>query len=320
MSTLSLHSLQGIATYQNKIEVPSGHKLTTQAGQFRLPNYAANNKPGSPEIGDLIVNTDTATLEVWTGDRWAVCGGGNRGGSASNPATSADDAYNQGNQTSGNVWVEIPGSGAFEFTYDATDRYGTGDNGWIKYDAAFFGANNAAIAHTEYGSPSSIIPAWNTNSTSSTSNDTISQGRLRIGREQSHQGGNSLSTIRCSLPRFTKAKYQASMVSGGADTADFGSFTQNFSGIVNNSPYQNNGSGYWAVLFSGNASGSFGSDMLILDNGTLQSGNGSYSNNTSVLSFGTERGSPTQVPQIIWGTTDAYREYVYVNSWELWLH
>ena len=46
MSTLSLHNLQGIATYQNKIEVPSGHKLTTQAGQFRLPNYAANNKPG----------------------------------------------------------------------------------------------------------------------------------------------------------------------------------------------------------------------------------------------------------------------------------
>ena len=86
------------------------------------------------------------------------------------------------------------------------------------------------------------------------------------------------------------------MVSGGADTADFGSFTQNFSGIVNNSPYQNNGSGYWAVLFSGNASGSFGSDMLILDNGTLQSGNGSYSNNTSVLSFGTERGSPNTSP------------------------
>ena len=81
MSTLSLHNLQGIATYNNKIEVPAGHKLTTQAGQFRLPNYAANNRPGSPEIGDLIVVTDTATLEVWTGDRWAVCGGGNRGGS-----------------------------------------------------------------------------------------------------------------------------------------------------------------------------------------------------------------------------------------------
>ena len=110
------------------------------------------------------------------------------------------------------------GSGAFQFEYDAGDRYGTGDRGWIKYDSAFFGANNAAITHVEYGSPSSIIPAWNTNSTSSTSNDTINQGRLRIGREQSHQGGNSLSTIRCSLPKLTKARYQMSAQSGGADT------------------------------------------------------------------------------------------------------
>ena len=319
MSTLSVNNLQGLSP-TNKVTVPAGHKLSCESGRYRLPNYSSGNRPSNAETGELIINTTTATLEMWTGDRWAVCGGGNRGATQSNPAESAGDAYDQGNTVSGTVWVSIPGSGAYQFEYDATDRYGTGDFGWIKYDAAFFGANNASIAYTVYGSPSSIIPAFNTNSSSSTSNDTINQGTHRVGREQSHQGGNSLSTIRCSLPRFTKAKYQASMVSGGADTADFGSFTQNFSGIVNNSPYQNNGSGYWAVLFSGNASGSFGSDMLILDNGTLQSGNGSYSNNTSVLSFGTERGSPTQVPQIIWGTTDAYREYVYVNSWELWLH
>ena len=56
-------------------------------------------------------------------------------------------------------------------------------NGWIKYDAAFFGQNNSAIAYTVYGSPSTIIP-FNTNSTTSTSNDTISQGTHRIGREQ----------------------------------------------------------------------------------------------------------------------------------------
>ena len=320
MSTLSVHNLQGIATYSNKIEIPSGHKLTAGAGQFRIPNYAAASKPSSPEVGDVILNTDTATLEVWTGDRWAICGGGNRGGSAANPAESAGDGYDQGNQTSGTLWVTIPGSGAIQFEYDATDRYRTGDFGWIKYDAAFFGANNAAIAYTVYGSPSTIIPAFNTNSTNSTSNDTISSGTHRIGREQSHAGGNSLSTIRCALPKLTKVKYVASRVTGGSQTADMGAFTQNFSGIVNNSPYQNNGQGYWTVVFSGNASGSFGSDMLILDNGDLRSGNGPYSVNTSVLSFGTERGSSTQVPQVIWGTTDAYNEYCYTNTWELWLH
>ena len=320
MSTLSVHNLQGISAYNNKIGIPAGHKLGEGTGEFRLPNYPSNAKPSSPEVGDVILNSTTATLEVWTGDRWAICGGGNRGGSAANPAESAGDAYDQGNQTSGTVWVTIPGSGAFQFEYDATDRYGTGDNGWIKYDAAFFGANNSAIAYTVYGSPSTIIPAFNTNSSSSITNDTISAGTHRVGREQSHAGGNSLSTIRCALPRLTKVKYEASRVAGGNQTADFGAFTQNFSGIVNNSPYQNNGAGYWTVVFSGNSSGSFGSDMLILDNGNLRSGNGSYTVNTGVLSFGSERGSGTQVPQVIWGTTDAYNEYCYTTSWSLWLH
>ena len=320
MSTLSVHNLQGIATYNNQIEIPAGHELHCTSGRYRLPNYAQGSRPANPYVGELILNTDTASLEVWTGDRWANCGGGNRGGSSSNPAFSGKDAYEQGNQTSGTVWVTIPGSGAFEFDYDATDRFGTGDNGWIKYDAAFFGANNSAIAHTEYGSPGTIIPAWNTNSDTSTNNDTIGQGTHRIGRNQTHSGGNSLSTIRCSLPKLTKARYQMSANSGGADTADFGSFTQNFSGIVNNSPYQNNGSGYWCVIWDGNPSGNFSSNMLILDPGNLRSGNGSYSQTIGPLSFGTERGSSSQVPQIIWGTTDAYREYSYINSWELWLH
>ena len=171
-----------------------------------------------------------------------------------------------------------------------------------------------------YGSPSNIIPAFNTNSTTSTSNDTISSGTHRIGREQTHSGGNSLSTIRMSLPKLTKCKYSASRQAGGFHTADFGSHTRNFSGIVNNSPYENNGAGYWTVVFSGNTSGNYGSDMLVLDNGDLSSGNNSYSVNTGVLSFGTERGSSSQIPQIIWGTTDAYGEYCYTNSWELWLH
>jgi hypothetical protein len=74
------------------------------------------------------------------------------------------------------------------------------------------------------------------------------------------------------------------------------------------------------VVFSGNASGNYNNDMLVLDNGNLRSGNGSYSVNTGVLSFGTERGSASQIPQIIWGTTDAYGEYCYTTAWELWLH
>ena len=72
--------MQGIATYNNQIEIPAGHELHCTAGRYRLPNYAAANRPSNAYVGELIINTDTATLEMWTGDRWANCGGGNRGG------------------------------------------------------------------------------------------------------------------------------------------------------------------------------------------------------------------------------------------------
>lgn len=264
-----------------------------------------------------------------SGPRPAAGGGGADGGggggsgvgtSAGNPALSGRHAYQNGLTSGSEAWVEIPGDGAFLFTYDPSDRYGTGDNGWIRYDNGFFGGNNGSIDWTVYGSPSSIIPAWNTNSTNSTSHDTLSNGTLRIGREQSHQGGNSLSTVRISLPRLTKAHYAASMQSGGSQTADFGNFTQNFSGIINNSPYQNNGNGYWSLIWDGNPGGNPSSNWLITDPGNLRSGNGGYSQNIGPLSFGNERGSASQIPKMIWGTTDAYNEYSYINSWTLWLH
>ena len=247
-------------------------------------------------------------------------GGGQRGSNSGNPAFSGKDAYAAGNTSSGTVWIQIANAGAFEINYDASDRFGTGDRGWVEYDDSFFGANNGSIPWTVYGSPSSIIPAWNSNSDTSTSHDTINQGTLRIGRNQSHQGGNSLSTVRCALPRLTKARYNASMNAGGGDTADFGSFSQNYSGIINNSPYQNNGSGYWSLVWDGNPSGSPSGNWLITDPGNLRSGNGGYSQTIGPLSFGNERGSNSQPPYMIWGTTDAYREYSYINSWTLWLH
>ena len=57
MSTLSVHNLQGIATYSNKIAIPSGHKLGEGTGELRIPNYAGNAKPSNPEVGDLIMNS-----------------------------------------------------------------------------------------------------------------------------------------------------------------------------------------------------------------------------------------------------------------------
>tara|TARA_B100001250_G_scaffold38201_1_gene30490 strand:+ start:3146 stop:5056 length:1911 start_codon:yes stop_codon:yes gene_type:complete len=236
------------------------------------------------------------------------------GGSESNPAVSARQAGIDG-LTGSIIYMTVHGQ-VVQMEYDGTDRFGTGDVGWAKMDAATFGANNTIIPYTVYGSPSTIIPAFNTSDNASTSNSTISSGTHRIGREQSHGGGNSLSTIRIGLPKLTKVKYDAQYVSGGQDSADFGSFSQNFNGIIGNNPYENNGSGYWAVIWSGN-NGSWNNDMIIIDPGNLTSGNQSHSQDIGPLGFSSETSTD---PFVIWGTTDAYREYRYTNSWSIWVH
>ena len=237
------------------------------------------------------------------------------GSTQDNPATSARQAAADG-LTGDKIWLTI-GSNAYEMDFDASDRYSSGNTGWAKFDNGLFGTNNATIDYTVYGSPSSIIPAFNNNSVDSTSNSTISSGTHRIGRNQSHNGGNSLSTIRIMLPKLTRVHYTSSYVSGGNDSADFGAFNQNYSGIINNNPYENNGSGYWAVIWDGGSSGNFSDSMLIIDPGNLTSGNQSHSQTILSGSFGSETGDD---PYIIWGTTDAYREYRYTNSWTLWVH
>ena len=243
-------------------------------------------------------------------------GGSGAGTNAGNPAVSAKQAYDLGLRTN-KAWVTIPNNGPFEFDFDPSDRYGTNEYGWIKYDRWFFGANYNNINWTQYGSPSSIYPAWSTDNNTS-SNNTISEGRFRIGREQSHQGGNSLSTIRYRLPAHTSVRWWMQANTYGSDTADCGYMNENFYGIINNSPYENNGSGYWTVVWDGNPSGSWGSNMLSLDPGNWCSGN-NYHSNSQYRSWGSQRGE-TYNAYCIHGTTDAYNEYRIMNEWELWLH
>tara|TARA_B100000131_G_scaffold288898_1_gene300550 strand:+ start:992 stop:2902 length:1911 start_codon:yes stop_codon:yes gene_type:complete len=236
------------------------------------------------------------------------------GSSADNPADSAAEAAAAG-LTGSVVYLNVHGQ-VVQMEFDAGDRYGSGHVGWAKMDNVTFGANNTIIPYTVYGSPSTIIPAFNNQSVDSTSNSTIAQGTHRIGRNQSHGGGNSLSTIRIGLPKLTRVHYTAQYVSGGNDSADFGSFTQNFNGIIGNNPYENNGSGYWAVIWSGN-NNSWNSDMTIIDPGNLTSGNQAHSQTIGPVGFNSQT---TTDPWVIWGTTDAYREYRYTNSWTIWVH
>ena len=54
MSTLSLHDLQGISAFSNKIRVPSGHRLTFD-GALKLRNISTANLPATGnEEGDIV--------------------------------------------------------------------------------------------------------------------------------------------------------------------------------------------------------------------------------------------------------------------------
>lgn len=310
----------------NSLGIPCA-SLTSSGGftfpnGFSLPVLTNQQRDAISNIsaGAIIFNSDNAQIQFYDGSDWKGLNGSSvgLGSSADQPAASAAEAY-AGGLTSGNsAWITI-GNQAYLMEYDPTDRFGTGDSGWVKFDNNFFGLNYQTIPYLKYGSTSTIQPAFNNISSTSVTDDTISSGTHRIGREQTHGGGNSLSTIRIQLPFFQKAQYAASYQGGGSDTADFGAFTQNFTGIINNTPYEDNGSGYWAVLWSG-TSGNWTNDMLIVDPGNLGSGNNAHTANTGVLSYSTQRGTTANPPYIIWGTTDAYNEYRYTNSWTLWLH
>lgn len=291
---------------------------------INCPAGTTAQRPSPAVEGDFRYNTSINNFEVYNGSAWATFGGPtidvNLGSSPHKPALSAKEAYQAGNTTSGYIWMRIGGTVAL-MEYDATDKFDTGEYGWVRLSNEFVGANYGTLDTTTYGSPSTIIPAWNVNSSSSTSDDTISSGQLRIGREQSHAGGNSLSTVRCSIPYFTSVYYDLNDAqSGGSQTADFGTSWQSGSfmtDIYNNSPYQNNGSGYWCIVHNGNTS--LGNSAgLILDPGNLRSGNGTWTTE-NYETFESEI-SRDYTPYVIWGTTDAFNEFAYIRDYDLWFH
>ena len=53
----------------------AGNAKLTSTG-VKLPAYAANSRPSSAELGTMILNQDTAKIELWNGTSWVVIGGG----------------------------------------------------------------------------------------------------------------------------------------------------------------------------------------------------------------------------------------------------
>jgi hypothetical protein len=298
----------------------------TDTGHLTLPvgtTSGGTGRPGTPLLGMMRVNTDAETdpiIEWYDGNQWNSLGQPPVGTSQDNPAKTAAEAYDAGLR--GNkIWIEIDGA-AYQLDYDDTDRYSTGENGWANYTNTVFGNNYQTISNSKYGVPSgNMTPAWNVGSSTSTTDTNIGTGQLRIGYELAHPGGNSLSTVRCAVPKHTSCYYQLTDAqAGGADTADFGTGWQNGNygyNIFNNNAYESNGNGYWCIMHNGDAADTSNStNNRILDPGNLTSGNSAWTTN-NYETFGTET---TDVPFIIWGTTDAYREYAYIRDWNVWVH
>jgi len=119
MSTLSVHDLQGLGTFSNVVRVPSGHTLDVD-GKFILPTYSnVSSLPASGNTaGELAFVTDTGQAFIWTGLSWIPMGGGLKGYSSSNAASSPDEilTYNPA-ATNGSYWYDF-GSGAAEIYTD----------------------------------------------------------------------------------------------------------------------------------------------------------------------------------------------------------
>jgi len=119
MSILTVRDIQGLGTYSNTVRVPTGHTLDID-GRFVLPTYSlVSDLPTSGRIaGELAFVTDTGQAFIWSGQSWVAMGGGLRGYSAANAASTPDEILAINPQaTNGAYWYNF-GSGAVQIYTD----------------------------------------------------------------------------------------------------------------------------------------------------------------------------------------------------------
>lgn len=170
MSILSLRDIQGIATYNNNIRIPSGHNLETYGklsanGLLKIPVWTTDTRPVSPEIGLIGFNTINTGLEIWDGQEWSVVGQNTLGLTQSNPGLSAWDIKERnptGSTTDGLYWVKPTGytGDAFQIYADMT----TDGGGWTLIDSIVSGetisSRNPGANLDPNSTRGSLLPAY----------------------------------------------------------------------------------------------------------------------------------------------------------------
>ena len=173
MSTLSVHDLQGISAYQNKIRVPSGHQLGFD-GNLKLPVWTDSTRPVSPEVGLFGYNSQTSALELWDGSDWASLSIASRPplGDGSSEAFAPPHARELAEYAypSGVYWIKPEGQVAKQTYVDMSNDDGSG-GGWVKIHHAWSsgssadrtntGANENQLQQASFNSTEAIMPsAW----------------------------------------------------------------------------------------------------------------------------------------------------------------
>lgn len=127
MSILSVHDLQGIAAYQNKIRVPSGNGLEIE-GDLKIPLWTTDTRPASPTSGTIGFNTSTKVTEIYDGTDWLSVGAvPNDGSSAANAASGPDELVTNGVSTDGEYWIKPSGQTT---AYKCYVQFGTAGQNW----------------------------------------------------------------------------------------------------------------------------------------------------------------------------------------------
>lgn len=124
MSILSLRDIQGIATYNNTIRIPTGHNLEVNGdistnGNLKIPSWNNSTRPLSPSIGLIGVNTEELILEVYVGE------------------DAGDNGWIQLGSTTSNDWDNVVSNGLI-LHLDALNPNSYAGSGSIWYD---FGPN-----------------------------------------------------------------------------------------------------------------------------------------------------------------------------------
>jgi hypothetical protein len=125
MSILSVHDLQGIAAYQNKIRIPTGNQIDFD-GNLKIPVWNNDTRPVSGETGMIGFNTTSKKVEIYDGTKWSPIGGAELG-SFANPAPNGIVLRDNGFST-GYYWIQPIGSSDKKYCYVDNTNYG---GGWV---------------------------------------------------------------------------------------------------------------------------------------------------------------------------------------------